>query len=135
MIAALELSRRGARAGQAVAHLGVSVLLALLGWVAVVALAVGAALSMVGIGLPLLVGAAALCRWLVRLDRRSANRFLGMHIAPLPPGPGDPAWATTRSSSSATGAPSAARSPSTCAQPGMPRNGNMKPESRIEGKM
>ena len=25
-------------------------------------------------------------------------------------------------------------SPITCAQPGMPRNGNMKPESRIEGR-
>ena len=44
----------------------------------------GAALSVVWIGLPLLLGAAAACRRLVRLDRRAANRFLGTHIPPVP---------------------------------------------------
>ena len=29
---------------------------------------------------------------------------------------------------------SGSTSPIACAQPGMPRNGNMKPESRIEGR-
>ena len=29
---------------------------------------------------------------------------------------------------------SGSTSPITCAQPGMPRNGNMKPESRIDGR-
>ena len=48
------------------------------------ALVLGAALSVVWIGLPLLLGAAAACRWLVRLDRRAANRFLGTHIPPVP---------------------------------------------------
>jgi signal transduction histidine kinase len=38
------------------------------------------------IGLPLLLGAAAAVRHLVRLDRRAANRFLGTHIPPVPAG-------------------------------------------------
>ena len=86
MIAALELDRRLERAGNAAAYLAVNVPLAILGAVAVLALVLGAMLSVVWIGLPLLLGAAAACRRVVRLDRRAANRFLGTHIPPVPGG-------------------------------------------------
>jgi signal transduction histidine kinase len=81
--AALRLQERLTRAGQAAAYLGASVPIALLGVLAVLLLVVGAALSVVGIGLPLLVVAAGACRRLVRLDRRVANRFLGTQIPPM----------------------------------------------------
>jgi signal transduction histidine kinase len=83
VIAALRLQERLTRAGQAAAYLGASVPIALLGMLAVSLLVVGAALSVVGIGLPLLVVAAGACRRLVRLDRRAANRFLGGQIPPM----------------------------------------------------
>jgi signal transduction histidine kinase len=83
VIAALRLQERVTRAGQAAAYLGASVPIALLGVLAVLLLVVGAALSVVGIGLPLLVVAAGACRRLVRLDRRAANRFLGGQIPPM----------------------------------------------------
>jgi signal transduction histidine kinase len=83
MIAALKLQERFTRAGQAAAYLGASVPIALLGVLAVLLLVVGAALSVVGIGLPLLVVAAGACRRLVRVDRRVANRFLGGQIPPM----------------------------------------------------
>jgi signal transduction histidine kinase len=86
VIAALRLQERFTRAGQAAAYLGASVPIALLGLLAVALLVVGAALSVVGIGLPLLVVAAGACRRLVRLDRRAANRFLSAQIPPLPLG-------------------------------------------------
>jgi signal transduction histidine kinase len=82
--AALDLQRRLGRAAEATAYLAVSVPLALLGLLAVLALVLGAALSVIGIGLPVLLGASAACRALVRLDRRAANRFLGTQIPPLP---------------------------------------------------
>ena len=84
MIAALELDRRLERAGGAAVYLVVNVPIAILGALCVLALVLGAALSVVWIGLPLLLGAAAACRRLVRLDRRAANRFLGTHIPPVP---------------------------------------------------
>jgi signal transduction histidine kinase len=86
MIAALELDRRLDRAANAAAYLVVNVPIAILGAISVLALALGAALSVAWIGLPLLLGAAAACRRLVRLDRRAANRFLGTHIPPVPGG-------------------------------------------------
>jgi signal transduction histidine kinase len=86
VIAALELDRRLERAAHAAAYLVVNVPIAILGLVSVLALVLGAALSVAWIGLPLLVGAAAACRRLVRLDRRAANRFLGTHIPPVPGG-------------------------------------------------
>ena len=76
MIAALELDRRLRHAGQAVSYLIVSLPIALLAIPAVLLLLLAAAFSAVGIGLPLVVPAAVLCRRLVRLDRRAANRFL-----------------------------------------------------------
>jgi signal transduction histidine kinase len=84
VIAAFELDRRVQRAAHALAYLAINVPIAVIGALAVVALALGAALSVVGIGLPILLGAAATCRWLVRIDRRAANRFLDLHIAPVP---------------------------------------------------
>jgi signal transduction histidine kinase len=83
----LDLPRRTARAAEAAAYLAVGVPMALLGVVVVLALVVGAALSVVGIGLPLLLAAAAAARRLVRVDRQAANRFLGTQIPPLPPAP------------------------------------------------
>jgi signal transduction histidine kinase len=84
LIAALELDRRLQRAAHALAYLAINVPIAILGALSVVALVLGAALSLIWIGLPLLLGAAAACRWLVRLDRRAANRFLDLHIPPVP---------------------------------------------------
>jgi signal transduction histidine kinase len=86
VIGALELPRRFARAAQTSAYLAASVPIAILGVVAVGLLAVGAALSVTGIGLPVLLAAAGACRRLVHLDRRAANRFLGTQIPPVPGG-------------------------------------------------
>jgi signal transduction histidine kinase len=86
VIEALDLDRRLERAARATAYLVVNVPIAILGALAVVALVLGAALSVAWIGLPLLLGAAAACRRLVRLDRRAANHYLGMHIPPVPSG-------------------------------------------------
>jgi signal transduction histidine kinase len=83
VIAALELDRRVDRAARAVLYLAVNVPIAILGAFAVLGVMLGAALSVVRIGLPLLLGATAACRWLVRVDRRAANRFLGTQIPPL----------------------------------------------------
>ena len=86
MIAALELDRRFERAAQAIGYLVAGAPMAILAVVAVLALVLGAALSVVGIGLPVLLAAAAMCRWLVRLDRRAANRLLDTQVPLLPPG-------------------------------------------------
>ena len=45
--------------------------------------AVGAALSVVWIGVPVFSGAIAACRWTVGRDRRAANALLGAHIPPV----------------------------------------------------
>jgi signal transduction histidine kinase len=82
VIAALGLQPRVARAAQAAAYLAASVPIALLCLLAVALLVAGAALSVIGIGLPLLLAAAVGCRRLLRLDRRVANRFLGAQIPP-----------------------------------------------------
>jgi signal transduction histidine kinase len=84
VIAALQLPRRITRAAEATAFLAASVPIAVLGLLAVVVLVLGAALSVAGIGLPLLLAGSAACRALVRLDRRAANRFLGTQIPPQP---------------------------------------------------
>jgi signal transduction histidine kinase len=86
VIAALDLDRRIERASHAAAYLVVNVPIAILGALCVIALVLGAALSVAWIGLPLLLGAAAACRRLVSLDRRAANTFLGTHIPPVPAG-------------------------------------------------
>ena len=84
MTAVGELQRRVAGAAEATAYLAASVPIALLGVLAVALLVAGAALSVVGIGLPVLLAGAAACRALVRLDRRAANRFLETRIPPIP---------------------------------------------------
>jgi signal transduction histidine kinase len=95
VIASLALDRRVDRAMRALAYLAINVPIAILGALAVVALVLGAALSIAVIGLPVLIGAAAACRWLVRVDRRAANRFLDLHIPPIaaaPPRAGGGPW-------------------------------------------
>ncbi|HEY6758400.1 MAG TPA: sensor domain-containing protein [Baekduia sp.] len=84
MIAAFALPRRTSRAVQTAGHLVVSVAIALLAVLALVVIAAGAVLSVLGIGLPLLLAGAAGGRRVVRLDRRAANRFLGAQIPSLP---------------------------------------------------
>jgi signal transduction histidine kinase len=85
VIGALELDRHVTRAGQAVAYLAISIPIALLAVPAVLAVILGAALTVLaGIGLPLLLAATAACRWLLRLQRRAANRLLLTQIPPLP---------------------------------------------------
>jgi signal transduction histidine kinase len=78
------LSGRVRRAGHAVAYLVVSLPVTLLAWPAVALLVIGAALSVVGIGLPLVVAGAGACRALARLDRRAANRWLGTQVPRYP---------------------------------------------------
>ena len=80
MIATLELDHRLRRAGHAVAYLVVSLPVTLLAWPAVALLVIGAALSVLGIGLPLVVAGAGACRALARLDRRAANRWLDAQV-------------------------------------------------------
>jgi signal transduction histidine kinase len=84
LIADLELDGRFARAGHAIAYLAVTLPVTLLALPAVAALTLGAALSVAGIGLPLLLAAATFCRALERLDRRAANRWLGAQVPPIP---------------------------------------------------
>jgi signal transduction histidine kinase len=84
VIALLHLDRRVTRAGQSAAYLAVSVPIAVLSLLAVLLLLAGAALSVTGLGLPLLLLAAGAVRRLVRLDRQAANRLLGTQIPPLP---------------------------------------------------
>ncbi len=83
MIASLELDRRLVRAGHAVAYLFTTLPVTLLAIPAVALLILGAALSVAGIGLPLLLAAAAACRRLVRWDRAAANRWLDARIPPI----------------------------------------------------
>jgi signal transduction histidine kinase len=87
VVAALQVDQRVERAAQAMGYLAINVPIALLGLLAVIGLIVGAALSMVGIGLPILLGAAAACRSLLSADRWAANRLLDAHIQSLPPAP------------------------------------------------
>jgi signal transduction histidine kinase len=84
LIAALELDGRFERAGHAIAYLAVTLPVTILALPAVVALALGAALSVAAVGLPLLLAAATFCRALERLDRRAANRWLGAQVPPIP---------------------------------------------------
>jgi signal transduction histidine kinase len=88
VIRALELDYHLARAGQAVGYLAVSVPIAILAIPAVLAVMLGAALTaLAGVGLPVLLGSAAVCRWLLRADRRVANRLLDTQLPPLPGAP------------------------------------------------
>jgi signal transduction histidine kinase len=84
VIATFELDGRFTRARHAVAYLAATLPITLLALPAVAALILGAALSVAGIGLPVLVAAADFCRALERLDRRAANRWLATQVPPIP---------------------------------------------------
>jgi signal transduction histidine kinase len=80
----LELSARISRAFRALAYIAVGVPLGVVGLLAVVAVLLGAVLSAVWIGQPLLVAGIAAARRIADVDRRAVNRLLGAHIAPAP---------------------------------------------------
>ena len=82
----LRLAARLERAGRAIAYIAVSIPISVLALLVLGALLLGAALSVVGIGVPLLLGAAALSHALARLDRRASNRLLHAQVPPLPEG-------------------------------------------------
>lgn len=75
--------RRLEQAGQALASVIASLGIGLLGAVLLVVLVLGALLSVLWIGLPLIVAATGAFRWLADLDRRQANRLLNAHIPPM----------------------------------------------------
>ena len=83
----LRLRRRLHRAGRVLAYVAVSVPLGVLGALAIVVLVLGAVLSVVGVGLPMLLGGARVGRWLAQADRWAANRLLRTHLPPLPAAP------------------------------------------------
>ncbi|HEX2102684.1 MAG TPA: sensor domain-containing protein [Solirubrobacteraceae bacterium] len=82
--AELELPQRIERAFRTLAYLALSVPLGVLGLLALVAVALGALLSLTGAGTPLLQAAIGAARRVGELDRRAANRLLEAHIPPLP---------------------------------------------------
>jgi len=83
LIAALELDGRFTRAGHAVAYLAVTLPVTILALPAVAALILGAALSVAGVGLPLLLAAATFSRALERLHcLASGARHRGAGLGP-----------------------------------------------------
>jgi signal transduction histidine kinase len=83
----LALERRLAKAGQALAYLVVGIPIAVAAILSILLLMIGAALSLIGVGLPILLAGTGACRALLRIDRRIANRLLHTQIPPLPPAP------------------------------------------------
>jgi signal transduction histidine kinase len=81
----LRLGRRLERASQALAFIVVGVPVGVLGALAFAGVILGATLSVLWLGLPLLLVATGACARLAEADRRAANRFLHTHIAALPP--------------------------------------------------
>jgi len=79
----LDLPLRLRRAARGLAYMLVSVPLGVLSAAAVLLAAVGAALSVVWIGIPVFRAAIAACRWTADRDRRAANSLLGAHIPPV----------------------------------------------------
>jgi signal transduction histidine kinase len=79
----LDLPLRLRRAARGLAYMLVSVPLGVLSAAGVLLAAVGAALSVVWIGVPIFHAAVAVCRWTADRDRRAANALLGAHIPPL----------------------------------------------------
>src|SRR3954471_9539714 len=80
----LHLGHRLDRAARALGYIAISLPLAILAFVVAVALLLGAVLSVVLIGMPIVLAAAAASRWVVQLDRHAANRLLGTQVPPLP---------------------------------------------------
>jgi signal transduction histidine kinase len=93
----LELGQRIEHAFQALAYLAISLPIGLLAAVAVLTLVIGATLSALWVGLPLLLVAIAGCRRVADLDRHEANRFLEAGITPLSRRPvrGETSWRRT----------------------------------------
>jgi signal transduction histidine kinase len=86
VLASLELPRRVERAFRALAYIALTIPLGALGLLALAGVAIGALLALVGLLPPLTLAIAAANR-LAELDRRAANRLLDAHISPLRPGP------------------------------------------------
>ncbi|HVW17473.1 MAG TPA: sensor domain-containing protein, partial [Solirubrobacteraceae bacterium] len=80
----LELRDRAEAAAGTLGHLAASLLIGVAGLAVLVVALVGAALSIVWVGLPLLQLALAAARWLAGAERRDVNRFLDAHVPPLP---------------------------------------------------
>jgi signal transduction histidine kinase len=85
--ASLDLGRRVERAFRALVAIVLGLPLGAVGLAVVLVLVLGAALSALWVGLPLLLAAMAAGRRLIEVDRRAANRLLDTHIAPAPPHP------------------------------------------------
>jgi signal transduction histidine kinase len=81
----IDFGRRLRRAGEALEYLTLSLPVGLVCALTIVLLALGAALSAIWLGLPLVLAAVAICARLAEVERRQANRLLDAHIAPLPP--------------------------------------------------
>jgi signal transduction histidine kinase len=81
----LELPRRVDRAFRALAYLALCIPLGVLALLALAGLAIGALVSLTGVGAPVLNAAIGGARHVAELDRRAANRLLEAHIAPLAP--------------------------------------------------
>ena len=81
----IEFRFRVRRAVEALEYLVLSLPIGLFCAAVVLLLLLGAALSAVWIGLPLVLFAVAACARLAEVERRQANRLLDAHIPPLPP--------------------------------------------------
>ena len=84
---AIDFGRRLRRAVEALEYLVLSLPLGVFCAALAAVLLLGAALSAVWIGLPLVLFALAACSRLAEIERRQANRLLDAHIAPLAPPP------------------------------------------------
>ena len=80
----IDFARRLKHAGEALEYLTLSLPLALVCALTTAVLVLGAALSAIWIGLPLVLAAVAVCARLAEVERRQANRLLDAHIPPLP---------------------------------------------------
>jgi signal transduction histidine kinase len=81
----IDFGRRVRRAAEALEYLVLSLPLGLLCAAAAALLILGAALSAIWIGLPLVLFMVATCQRLADIERRQANRLLDAHITPLAP--------------------------------------------------
>ncbi len=83
----IDFGRRLRRAVEALEYLVLSLPLGVVCAALAALLVLGAALSALWIGLPLVLFALAACARLAEIERRQANRLLDAHIAPLAPPP------------------------------------------------
>ena len=83
----IDFGRRLRRAVEALEYLVLSLPLGLVCAAVTALLVLGAALSAIWIGLPIVLLALAACARLAEIERRQANRLLAAHIAPRGPAP------------------------------------------------